>query len=1161
VSPSDLDPARPLSAVSLRDRFERERGSVRLSGIQALVRLPLDQIRRDRAQGLRTAGLISGYRGSPLGGLDQQLWRNQELLKSHGVEFVPGLNEALAANAIWGSQQLNLFPGARYQGVFGLWYGKAPGLDQASDAIRHASAAGSSPHGGALLIVGDDHASKSSTYPSQSEYALMDMEIPVLHPAGAAEVLPYGLLGIALSRYAGCWSSLIALTDAMDSTETVHVAPELPAIALPREPGLAAGGLGIRLHDTPEAQEARVREQRLPAVLAFARANPLNTIALDSPRARLGLVATGKAYLELREALRLLGIDEALAARLGLRVLKVGMPWPLEPEGVTRFARGLEEILVVEEKRPLLESQLRDILYAQPAGERPRVLGKRDERGAELLSSVYELDAARIARALCARLAGGCPTERGRHYLAQVEARERALGAAAFPSRSPFYCSGCPHNTSTVVPAGSRAMVGIGCHYIVQWQDRSSYLFSQMGGEGVAWLGQAPFTEEPHVFANLGDGTYQHSGILAIRAAVAAGVSMTYKILVNGAVAMTGGQPVEGGLEIAQLTRQLAAEGVARIALVSDRPERFARAELAPGTELAHRSQLGAVQEQLRQVRGVSALIYDQACAAEARRKRKRGELVDPPRRVLINERVCEGCGDCVSASNCLSVEPHETPYGSKRRINQSSCNKDESCLKGLCPSFAVVKGGRLRRGELGGLAARFAELPEPLRPAPGGESCEILLTGIGGTGVTTVAALLAMAAHLEGRPAATLDMTGLAQKGGGVRSHVRLGQRGGPPIWGPRVSPASADVLLAFDPLVAVNRGAAEMLCPERTHALVNEHAVPTSEGVLDARRHFSTPALLEAIGRASRTLDSVDATALSEKLLGDSVASNVFLLGFAYQKGALPLSAAALDRAIELNQVSVAENRQAFALGRLVAHDPQLAKDLLEPSPEARPPASLDELVAQRGAELERYQDAAYAQRYRALLERVRRAERAVAPGGSQGVSEAVARSYHKLLAYKDEYEVARLYTSGEFERQLREQFEGDFEVEYQLAPPLWSARDPQTGRPRKRGYGPWVVPLFRLLVRLRFLRGTALDPFGYLAERRAERAWITRYELTVETLLAGLRADNLELAREIAALPEGIRGFDLVKQRNAAQVEERELALLARFRGAAAGDCSGS
>jgi indolepyruvate ferredoxin oxidoreductase len=1127
-----------LRPVTLDDKYTRTEGRVFLTGIQALVRLTLTQALRDRAEGLDTAGFVSGYRGSPLGGLDLQLARERERLTALGIHFEPGLNEELALTAVWGTQLLEVSRGARHDGVFSLWYGKAPGLDRATDALKHGNALGSAPRGGVLVVAGDDHECKSSTLPSQSELAFADAGVPVLNPAGVQEVLDYGLAGIALSRYAGCYAGLIALADTMDSSATIDADLERVRIALP---SLDTSDLHFRVDRTPLALEALVFGARLDAARAFVRENALDRVVVDAPRARLGIVTTGKAHLDLMQALDDLGIDPRAA---DLRIYKVAMPWPLEPTGIHGFARGLDEILVVEEKRGLIEPQLKEQLYDLP-GARPRVVGKRDERGRPLLAETGALSPGKIARAVASRLPTRSEAVEAR--LAQLIDGERALEAAAgMQGRQPFYCSGCPHNVSTQLPDDSRGLAGIGCHYMVRWMDRNTDTFSQMGGEGVQWLGQAPFTDESHVFANLGDGTYFHSGVLAIRAAVAANANITYKLLFNDAVAMTGGQSLDGQLTVPQLTRQLDAEGVGRIAVVTDEPDKYpADARFAHAATLHSRKSLAAVQRELRETPGVSVIVYDQTCAAELRRRRKRGLAPDRARRVFINESVCEGCGDCSDQSNCVSVEPVETEFGRKRRINQTSCNKDYACAEGLCPSFVSVTGGRLRRRtpESSALEAQLAGLPEPAEPALE-EPWNLVITGVGGTGVVTLGALIGMAAHLDRRGSSVLDMTGLAQKGGAVISHVRIGASP-ETTHTSRVPTGKAHALIACDAVVAASPDAVVKLAADTTHSVLNTHLVPTAEFVMHNDTRYDRTRFLEMVHEQSRVLDTIDATRLTTDLLGDAVNANVFLLGFAYQKGLVPVSADALRRAIELNGAAVEANLTAFRWGRVAAHTPgALSRG---PQERRRGARALKDVVERRVAELTEYQDAALAARYRDAVTAAFEAERRTS-AGSEAFTDAVARGYFKVLAYKDEYEVARLHQ--DFRTRLAEEMEGDYRVELQLAPPLFSRIDPETGRPRKRTYGPWVFRVLALLARLKGLRGTPFDPFGYTRERRLERRMIAEYEATLSTLLERLSPGNLDLATRIARLPLEVRGFGAVKQAACERADASRREWLDRF-----------
>ena len=1121
--------------VTLDDKYRLTEGRVFITGVQALIRILLDQHRLDAAAGLRTAGFVSGYRGSPLGGLDQQAHRAQAHLEAANVVFKEGLNEDLGATAVWGSQQANLFPGARYDGVFGMWYGKAPGVDRTGDVFKHANFAGVWPKGGVLAVAGDDHACKSSTLPSQSEFAFQDFEMPVLSPADVQEVLDYGLLGYALSRFSGLWVGLIALADTMDSGATIDVGLArrrfvTPAFAFP------PGGVGIRLKDQPLEKERRLRQLKLPAALTFARANHIDRAVLSAPRPRLGIVCQGQAYKDVIEAFAAMGVTLKEAAALGVSIYKVGMPWPLEPTGLRAFAAGLETLMVAEHKRPLIETQARAALYDLPAHARPRIIGKTDERGHPLLSELSALSVAELALAISGRLPPGPHMDRVNDYLSRVSAASMAaVTLAADQQRKPFFCSGCPHNSSTRLPEGSRALAGIGCHYMASFSDPATDLTSQMGGEGLSWVGAAPFTTEPHVFVNLGDGTYNHSGSLAVRASVAAGSHVTYKLLFNDAVAMTGGQAPESGFTPAQITRQLAAEGVARTVIVAEDPARYEGAvDLAPGVEVRPRVELMSVQRMLREVPGVTVLLFDQTCANEKRRRRKRGTMDAAPRRVMINPLVCEGCGDCSVKSNCISVEPLNTEFGRKRRINQSSCNQDYSCLEGFCPSFITLEGAEnAHRSALPALTADSTPLPE-FEPLIGVRS--ILFTGIGGTGVTTVASILAMAAHVDGRAASVVDMTGLAQKGGAVFSHVRIGETETTTIGG-RVPAASADVLIACDLLSAAGADAMALYAKDRTVAFGNADLAPTADFVTDRDVRFDGAATARRIKAAVKAYDEAPAHNLAETKLGDAIFANMLMLGFAWQKGVIPVSSRALYRSIKLNDVDADTNLQAFELGRRVAHDPAERGSLenAAPTPETMP---LDELIAHRARELTAYQDAAYAERYLRQVEAVRAAEQ---PLGSEALTRAVAANLYKLMAYKDEYEVARLYADGRFAAYRAETFKGG-KAKVLLAPPILAPKDPE-GRPRKLAFGGWMLRWgFPTLAKLKGLRGTPFDLFGHSAERRAERGLIAEYEADVARLVRALAPENLKRAIQIAAIPDQIRGFGHVK---AASLEKAKAA----------------
>ncbi len=1167
-----------LARVSLEDKYTLERGRVFLTGLQAIARLAMLQRVRDQRAGLNTAGYISGYRGSPLGGIDQTLWRAQQHLEKHHVKFQPGLNEDLAATAIWGTQQVGMFPGAKYDGVFSMWYGKGPGVDRCGDVFKHANAAGTSKHGGVLVLAGDDHGAKSSTLPHQSEHIFKACCIPVLNPASVQEYLDLGLHGFAMSRYSGCWIAFKCVTDVVESGAAVEVDPGRVTVRIPDDFTLPPGGLNIRWPDGILEQESRLLDWKVYAAIAYVRANGLDRIVWDSPRARLGIVTTGKSFGDTMQALADLGIDRNLARDIGLRVYKVAMSWPLEPQGAHRFAEGLEEILVVEEKRQLIEYQLKEELYAwEPEARPPRVVGKFDDNGewsrAEgqpagtwLLPAHYEHSPALVARAIASRLARlGMNANLGSQFgdrLAFLDFKEKILAKPRVTAiRQPYFCSGCPHNTSTRVPEGSRATAGIGCHFMAVWMDRSTATFTHMGAEGVPWIGQAPFTNEKHIFANLGDGTYFHSGILAIRAAVAAKVNMTYKILYNDAVAMTGGQHHDGPLDPAIISRQVAAEGASRVVLVTDEPEKYpAGTNWAPGVALRHRDDLDAVQRELRDTPGVTVLIYDQTCAAEKRRRRKRNQYPDPAKRVIINEMVCEGCGDCSVQSNCLSVEPLETEFGRKRKINQSTCNKDYSCLKGFCPSFITVEGGQMRKGRTsarGDLAESFPALPEPVLPAlqtPYG----VLVNGIGGTGVITIGQILAVAAHIEGKGVSVLDMSGLAQKGGPVMSHVRIAQ-GPAQIHCTRIGTGDADLVIGCDLVVTASTESLSKMRPAKTRAAVNATTAPTADFVRNSNWLLPGSDLQADVAAAcgANNAEFIPAAELASNLMGDSIATNMFMLGYCWQKGWVPIGRASIERAIELNGVAIDINLKSFLWGRRAAVDLERVRRIATPAEVIRIDQHLsrnvDELVERRVKLLTDYQDAAYAARYRGLVERVRNIEQERA--GSTKLAEAVARYYAKLLAYKDEYEVARLHSDPEFLKTIKDRFEGDWRLVFHLAPPLLSRIDPRTGEPQKMQFGPWMLTAMRFLARLKGLRGTALDPFGRTAERRTERALIEEYEQTVEKLLGGLARDNVALALEIASLPETIRGYGHIKAKSVAEARKKQAELLARWPGAAA------
>ncbi|MBD3764896.1 MAG: indolepyruvate ferredoxin oxidoreductase family protein [Rhodobacterales bacterium] len=1119
--------------VSLADRYDLTKSAVLLNGTQALVRLMLMQAARDRAAGLNTAGLCTGYRGSPLGAVDQAMARAGKLLGDSNILFQPGLNEDLAATALWGSQQAELRGEGKYDGVFGLWYGKGPGVDRSGDVMRHANMAGTSRHGGVLMAMGDDHTGESSTVLHQSDWAMVDAYIPVVSPAGVQEILDYGLYGWALSRFSGLWVGLKTMKDTVEATAVVNGDPHRLTFVTP-DLALPPGGLNIRLGDTPIAQEARMIDHKRFAAEAFARANRIDRRVWGRPGARIGLVAAGKNWLDLVHALSLLGIDAAACDRLGITTYKVGQTWPLDMDSFHEFAEGLDLIVVVEEKRKLIEVQVKEAIFDDRRGRRVYGWHKGDSwengRRVELFPTRYALDPVFIARQLGAILIEeGRDTEALRAGLARLDQAQRADNAPDLAARTPWFCSGCPHNTSTRVPQGARAYAGIGCHYMVQWMDRATTGFTHMGGEGANWIGEAPFSTRAHVFQNLGDGTYNHSGVQAIRAALAAGVNITYKILFNDAVAMTGGQGNEGGLTAARIVHELRAMGVGQVVVVHDPKEGLDLTAFPPEVEKVERDRLMAVQERLARVPGVTAIVYVQTCAAEKRRRRKRGAFPDPDTRVFINPDVCEGCGDCGVQSNCVSLVPVDTPLGRKRAVDQSSCNKDFSCLKGFCPSFVTLQGARVKQA-----APRALDLPEMPEPpiAPIAGTWNVVLTGVGGTGVVTVGAILAMAAHVDGKAAGMMEMAGLAQKGGAVHIHCRLAETP-EAITAIRVAVGEADAVVGGDLVVTAGARTLGLMTTGRTGAVVNSHEIITGEFTRNA--DFRLPAKGLQIALQARLQDRVtlfDATRLAAHLLGDSIYSNMMVFGAAWQQGLIPVSRAAILRAIELNGAGVAQNARAFDLGRWAAlHPDQAAAALKDPAPEAR---DIVEILADH---LTAYQGPALAARFRALV------DRAPPP-----LREAVARGYHKVLAIKDEYEVARLHLTTM--HKARAEFDGDFRPVFHLAPPL-IARPGPDGRPRKIAFGPWIVPVFRLLAGLRGLRGTPLDPFGRTAERRMERALIAEFEADMATILPALTPATLQVARERAELPLAIRGFGPVKAANAERAAARRAQLMAALR----------
>jgi indolepyruvate ferredoxin oxidoreductase len=1147
----------PLKPVSLDDKYDLGQSRIFVSGFQALVRLTLMQKERDRRAGLNTAGYVTGYRGSPLGTLDQQFMRAGRRLAKSDIVFHPATNEDLAATALSGSQQAELRGEGKYDGVFGMWYGKGPGVDRSGDAFRHANFAGTSKHGGVIALMGDDHTAESSTTAHQSEFHFVDVMIPILNPAGVQELMDYGLYGWAMSRFTGAWTALKCMHETVESTAVVDGSLERVKIVVPDDFAMPPGGLNIRLGDTILGQEARLHDFKRDAMLAFVRANKLNRmICSGGPYPSIGVITVGKSYLDVRQALDELGLDELKCNDFGVRLYKVACPWPLGRLDLMEFAAGLDLIIVVEEKRSLIEVQVREELYG--TANQPVCIGKKDERDNWLFPVKGALDPNDIAICIGDRLLDRLCNEELAARVARLKEAQRALAETTdIAVRIPYFCSGCPHNSSTVVPEGSRAYAGIGCHYMAQWMDRNTSGFTQMGGEGVNWIGEAPFSKRAHVFQNLGDGTYNHSGSLAIRAAVQAGVNITYKILFNDAVAMTGGQRNDGNITVPQIANEMAAEGARRVVIVTDEPWKYPPGTRWPtGTKIHHRDEIMEVQKDLAQVPGCTVLIYDQTCAAEKRRRRKRGQFPDPDRRVVINEVVCEGCGDCGVKSNCVSVQPLETEFGRKRTIDQSSCNKDFSCLKGFCPSFVTVEGAKLKQGKAVALPMDAALLPDPPLPAID-RTYGVIVTGIGGTGIVTIGAILGMAAHLEGKGVGIIDMAGLAQKGGAVASHIRFANNLDD-IHAIRVAARGADLVLGGDMVVAGSKKVLAAVKPGTTAMVINLAEMLPGEFTRNPEFSLPTERLKRTIAGLASAAHThfIDATALSTALLGQSLGANMFMLGYAYQLGLLPIGAAAIEQAIALNGEAVAMNHAAFRWGRRTAVDRAAVEALARPAADALDQVralsqSFDEMVARRIEFLTAYQNADYAARYRRRVEAARAAEAAQTPGKC-GFAEAVARQLFKLMAYKDEYEVARLFADPAFLKQVRNEVGGDnLRLTFHLAPPLLARRNRASGEPRKMSFGPWMMNVFRVLARLKFLRGTVFDPFGYTAERRTERRLVRDYEVLLDELMAGLAPDNHHLAVGLAAVPEKIRGFGHIKLRHIKAAKADEAALLELFR----------
>ena len=1141
-----------LDDYALDDRYRREHGRVFMTGTQALVAILLMQQRADKRAGLNTAGFVSGYRGSPLGAVDQALWRAKKFLEKANIKFLPAINEDLAATAVLGTQQVEVEDTREVDGVFSMWYGKGPGVDRAGDALKHGNAYGSSPHGGVLVVAGDDHACVSSSMSHQSDVAFMAWYVPTINPASISEYIEFGLWGYAASRFSGMWIGFKAISEAVESAASIEL-PDMPAFKTPEDFDMPQGGLNFRWPDLPGMQiETRMKAKK-EAVRAFARANPIDKVIYNNPGAKFGIITTGKAHLDVMEALAKLGVDERRAKEIGLDIYKVGLVWPLETSGAERFMAGKEEVLVIEEKRGIIESQLKEYIYDRAVEKPKRIIGKHDETGAPLTSWVDELAPSMLAPILAKRLS---KTFISLNFDAALETLDGAAQTTTAPGgakRLPYFCSGCPHNTSTKVPEGSRALAGIGCHFMASWMDRKTTDLIQMGGEGVNWAAKSMFLSEKHIFQNLGDGTYYHSGYMAIRQAVAAGTNITYKILYNDAVAMTGGQPVDGMLTVPQIAQQLLAEGVKKVVVASDDPDRTQNYGAYPaGLIVRHREDLDEIQRDLRETPGVTALIYDQTCAAEKRRRRKRGTYPDPAKRIFINDLVCEGCGDCSKQSNCLSIVPKETPLGRKRMIDQSSCNKDYSCVNGFCPSFVSVEGGELKkpqpRAVSSDLEEQLANLPTPTLPSIE-RAYDMLIGGVGGTGVVTIGAIATMAAHLEGKGSTVLDFMGFAQKGGTVLSYVRLGES--PDTLNQvRIDHGEANAAILCDLVVGTDQRSLDVMREGHTRIIANTEIIPTADFIRDRNIDFGAHQRLKTINNVcgEENVDSLNANLIAGRLMGDLVFSNMLLFGFAWQKSLVPLSFAAIERAIELNGVAVDKNKRAFALGRAAAVEIGLvhrAAGLEETPPKEK---TLDEIVAHRADFLKAYQNEAYAASYRDYVHEMKEAVNNLP--GSDDFTMAVARNLFKLMAYKDEYEVARLYTDGSFKKKLADQFAGEYQIKFHMAPPIFNRGLDAEGRPRKSTFGPWMHGALTVLAKLKFLRGTPFDLLGKSAERRMERRLIQDYKARLTAIAPTLSPANLGAAIKIAALPDHIRGYGPVKEKSVEEAQDRLAPLMDEF-----------
>ena len=1136
--------------IKLDDKYKLENGIRFLTGSQALVRLPLVQIRKDKRKKLKTACYISGYRGSPLGGYDQQILKNFDYLKANNIHFQPGINEELAATSLWGTQQSNLRGEGKFDGVFGIWYGKGPGVDRAGDALKHVNLAGTSKNGGVLALMGDDHICESSTTSHQSEFAMVDAMIPFFNPSGVQEILDYGLYGIHLSRQCGCWIGIKCVHDNVSSGATVDLNENRFSIKNVADEILPEDGLNIRLNDTPQAKEHRLHYYKIKVVKEFCKINKLNKFIYNFPNSKIGIISTGKSYLDTKEALEKIGIDENLAKQIGIKFLKIAMPWPLENSIIEEFSKGLEKIIVVEEKRSLIETQIKEILFN--ANKNTKIVGKLDEQNNDLFLSSGSLDPGEIAIKLYQHIKQFHSSDKIQKKVHIINSLVKKNNNLLNIKRTPYFCSGCPHNTSTKIPENSRAITGISCAYLVQNMERNNEGFTQMGAEGASWVGESVFSNTEHVFQNMGDGTYIHSGILSIRHAVAAKTKMTFKILYNDAVALTGGQALDGLPTVAQMSRQLESEGVKEIAIITDQPSKYQSNEkFSINSKVYHRKEIINVQIKLSQINETTAIIYDQTCAAEKRRRIKKSLLPEPNKKIFINEKVCEGCGDCGIQSNCISIVPVETEYGRKRQIDQSNCNKDYSCVDGFCPSFVSIVGDvKLKKNIDNSLMDRInSNISEPILPEIK-QSYGIMIAGIGGTGVVTIGAILATAAQIDGKGSGVLDMTGLAQKGGAVKSFLKI-FNDPKEINSIRLSYGDTNLLMGFDLLVANEDEVLKTLDKQKTKSIINSDEIMTGEFTRD--KNFFLPFdkmkenLINILGK--NNIDFIPSNTIANKILGDSILSNMFIVGNAYQSGLIPVKANAIEQAIKLNGVSIEENINAFRLGRYSKNNKQEILNLIYEKEKII--NDFDEKFIDRYNFLIEYQNKKYADKYKELVDYVKKYEENINVD-VKNFSNAVAINYFKLMSYKDEYEVARLYSNNEFINKINETFEGNFKINFHLAPPIFYKKDKVTGNPLKMTFGSWTMNLFKFISKFKFLRGTYFDLFGYFEERKIERFLINKYKNLIQEICPKLTIDNYSLAVEIASIPDQIRGFGYIKKKNIEIAKNCENKLMSMFNG---------